>query len=498
MRSIVTGLLLGVVIFAGATHAWADDAKPADVAKDACGEPCKQPPRCECPDYPCCECRKAKPAKCPPKYDNLRFKENWRPCLCIPCCERDGFWDRIKAKPLTRNNGVWVNVGGQARFRFESFNNIGFGAPADPHDAWLLGRFRLHADVHFGNHFRVFAEGIYADQWEERELGARPIDRNRGDLLNLFAEVHGEGAMGKGGAWAGRRELQTGKQRLVSPLDWANTRRTFQGLGGWWSRGHHSVDAWVTNPVTIRHDDWDEGDDDSVFWGVDYTNRTMTCYSWGGYVYGLDRDLTGETRYTVGARGDGKIPNTRFDWDVEAAYQFGELGAADVSAYMVSATFGWKPCTPCGDPRIGLGFDYASGDSNPGNGTIGTFNQLFPLGHKYLGHADLIGRQNLVAARIEASYKIFPKLTLSAWYHAFWRAETDDAAYSVTGGVLRAAGGSTASEIGTELDVMLAYKIDRHWKCFVEWAHFFPGSFIEQTGASNEVDIWYLGIQGTF
>ncbi len=496
-RFILSILLVGAFLVVGGQGAIADDAKPAVEAQaPAAADPCACP---DCPDYPCCECRKAKPAPCPAKYNNRRFLENWRPCLCVPCCDKGDFWDRLKARPLTRNNKIWVDLGWQVRLRWESFSNIGFGAPADPHDAWMLFRTRAHADLHFGDFARVYVEGIYADQWENRELGPRPIDRNLGDLLNAFAEVKADGAMGKAGVWAGRRELQTGKQRLVSPLDWANTRRTFEGVGAWWSKNFHSVEAWVTNPVTIDHDDFDEANEDVLFWGVDCTNRTQTCMTWGAYAYGRDIDaVIDDTRYTVGARIDGKIPNTRFDYDAEAAYQFGERGTGDVSASMLSATFGWKPCARCGDPRIGLGFDYASGDDNPADADTGTFSQLFPLGHKYLGHTDLIGRQNVVAARLEGSYKLADKLTFNGWYHMFWRADTADAAYNAGGGILRAAGANTDAEVGSELDLMLVYALNRHWKFFVEWAHFFPGSFIKNTGASEDVDVWYLGVQGTF
>ncbi|MDF1700948.1 MAG: alginate export family protein [Planctomycetota bacterium] len=490
MRTILTVLLMAAVFFMVSTTTWAQDDKGCEAPKCEC---------IDCPDYPCCECRKAKPDPCPAKYNNRRFLENWRPCLCVPKCDRGDWSDWYKAYPLTRNKSIWVDVGGQVRARWESFGNIGFGAPADPHDTWMLFRARAHADVHFGNHFRLFAEGIYANQWENRELGPRPVDRNLGDLLNLFVEGKVDGGFGEGGLWVGRRELQTAKQRLVSPLDWSNTRRTFQGIGGWWSKGFHKVDAWVTNPVVIDHDDWDDVNEDVAFWGAEYTNSTRTCMTWGAYLYGLNNDTArDENRYTVGARVDGKIPNTRFDYDTEAAYQFGDQAGNDVSAWMFSGTFGWKPCTACGDPRLGVGFDYASGDSDPTDGTVGTFNQLFPLAHKYLGHADILARQNLVAARVEGSYKLFDKLTFKGWFHAFWRADTNDAAYGVTGGVLRPAGGNSDSELGTELDLMLAYKIDRHWTAFVEWAHFFTGSFIDNTGAHKDVDVWYLSIQGTF
>jgi hypothetical protein len=47
-------------------------------------------------------------------------------------------------------------------------------------------------------------------------------------------------------------------------------------------------------------------------------------------------------------------------------------------------------------PQFWLYYDYASGDSNPGQGnTFGTFNQLFPFGYYYLGYSDLVARQNI-------------------------------------------------------------------------------------------------------
>lgn len=457
---------------------------------------------CECENYPCCTCRKPTEPKCPTKYHNLRFMENWRPCLCKSRCDMDDWSDRLKGMSVAGR--LWMNVGGQVRFRWESWHGQGFGAagPASD-DSYMLGRFRLHADIHWGDNLRVFVEGMYADQWDERELGARGIDINRGDLLNAFAEWQGSiGGNSTGGIWAGRRELQYGQQRLVSPLDWANTRRTFQGAGLSWQKGGHDVDAFWTHPVTIEADSGDDWNEDVTFAGLNYRNTVMNCREWEAYLYRLERDAVGlrvdQDRWTIGGLIDGKISNTRFDWGAEAAYQFGDMGGDDISAYMACVTFGWKPCVGNWSPRIGVGLDYASGDSDPTDGTAGTFNQLFPLAHKWLGHADVLARQNVVAARFEASAKPTDKLTLLAWFHGFWRADTADAAYGVTGAPSRLPGGNTDRALGTELDIGATYKIDRHWKAFVEWAHFFTGDYFTNTGAGEDVDAVYLGIQGTF
>ena len=43
------------------------------------------------------------------------------------------------------------------------------------------------------------------------------------------------------------------------------------------------------------------------------------------------------------------------------------------------------------DIAFELGFDYASGDENPGDGDGETFDQLFPTGHTYFGFIEQSG-----------------------------------------------------------------------------------------------------------
>lgn len=496
--------LLVCVFAATALLAPAVLAAPDD-APDPCAKPACAPPPCEC--YGECACREPKEPTCPPPYDNLRFREDWKPCLCVPCCDRGDWSDVIKAVPFSRNRRLRVDFGGQVRLRFERFENQAFGAPgADADDDWTLLRLRAHANVHFGDHFRVFAEGIFADQWT-RELGERPIDVNQGDLLNLFAEVKGPiGGAAKAGLWAGRHELQLGKQRLVGPLDWANTRRTFQGAGGWLTRGFRRLDAFIVRPVVIEPDTFDDDwNEDVAFWGVAYKDSTRTCVTWEAYLLGLHRDAAtyagvtdDEDRYTLAALAYGEIPGTRLDYDVAAGYQFGSFGDGDISAAFASVELGYKPCAPCWEPRLAAALDWASGDDDPLDGDVGTFNQLFPTGHKFYGANDLLGRQNLIAAKAELSVKPMQKLTAQVQAHAFWRADENDAAYNVAGGVLRAPGGSDETWLGWSLDLLLKYKLDRHWLFVGGLSHFFTGDFFEETGADEDVTFAFLSAQLTF
>ena len=144
-----------------------------------------------------------------------------------------------------------------------------------------------------------------------------------------------------------------------------------------------------------------------------------------------------------------------------------------------------------------LGFDYASGGG--ADGDLNTFNQLFPLGHAYLGFIDLLARQNIVAGRLSWFATPLDKLTLRADVHGFWRASEDDAVYNVAGGVLRAPDPAIDDlYIGTELDLSFVYKMDRHWKFTGGWCRFWAGDFIEATGPSKDVTFFWVDAQVTF
>jgi hypothetical protein len=155
-------------------------------------------------------------------------------------------------------------------------------------------------------------------------------------------------------------------------------------------------------------------------------------------------------------------------------------------------------------PRLFLGFDAASGDNDPANPDKQTFNQLFPLGHAYFGYIDVIGRQNIldlhpgVEIAILENKKMAKKVGLRADYHVFWRQSTDDALYNASGGVQRAASGSDDSFVGSELDLLLTWQIDKHFNAYVGYSHFFAGDFIETTGPGQDIDFFYAALQYTF
>jgi len=430
----------------------------------------------------------------PPAIQNLRYEEN-------AAAYKDttpGF----KHIPLNDDGSMFLSLGGQGRVRWESWESFNFTPGLD--DDFLLFRVRLHGDLQLGPSVRVFVEGKSATA-TDRDLpgGRRTLDVDELDLQNGFVDLRQEL-----GAWSatlrlGRQELSYGAQRLVSPLDWSNTRRTWDGARIITKNEAWRVDAFATRPVAIEKYDFNEPDDDQAFYGV-YAVHAVPDWklSYDLYLLRLDRDGLAdgdEERTTAGARINGSCPLTGVEYDAEGGWQFGDAGERDIEAWFAAIEAGYTLVDVAMKPRVYLGYDYASGDSDPDDGTVGTFHQLFPLGHAYLGYIDVLGRQNVTDFSQGVSFWPVEKvLQLRLDHHIFHRAETGDAVYNVGGGVLRKADAGTSREIGSEVDVTLTYKFDRATTAAAGYSRFFAGDFIEESGPSDDINFLYVSLQYTF
>jgi hypothetical protein len=227
---------------------------------------------------------------------------------------------------------------------------------------------------------------------------------------------------------------------------------------------------------------------EAYFFAVDDTGNRMNPNGNAG-----DRSI-----YTLGTRLWCKRGN--FDYEAEVAGQWGRWAGDTVQAWSASVVGGYTFKDLACKPRIGAGFDWASGDRNPTNGTVNTFDQLFPLGHAYLGYLDLIGRQNVTSLNLNLSAWVVPKKIKSRIaYHAFWLSSRKDAMYNAGGGIVRRdMFGDSGREIGHELDITVAWNIKPHQKMLFGYSHFWDSDLIEQTGVSEDADLFYVQYLFTF
>jgi hypothetical protein len=447
------------------------------------------------------------PFKRPP-FRPLRQDEDWSVLAGRDLSTTGGLLDPLKYRALSDDGAIWISIGGHVRLRYEDWKNFNFGetGAAEADDRYLLTRASLHADLHLGERWRVFAEGRTA-QSTERELpgGRRAVDVDTIDLQQGFVDGSFDVGDGELRARVGRQMLAFGRQRLVSPLFWGNAMRAWDGVDLRWQGPDWTVNALYTWFVPVHKTRFNETDWQERLWGL--YGRHGALGALDGlelYALGLERDdqafngtVGDEWRLTLGTRLFGKASKGRFDWEAEAAFQTGEVGSDDVAAGMAALQAGFNMLETEGKPRLFVGLDWASGDSSPG-GSVGTYNQLYPLGHAYFGYVDAIGRQNIWDLSVGAQWRPVERLQLELVHHAFWRAEREDAVYNAGGGVLIGGGASDSRWIGNEVDLLAAYQFDRHWNLTAGWSRFFAGDVPEDAGGGQDITFLYFIATFTF
>ena len=142
---------------------------------------------------------------------------------------------------------------------------------------------------------------------------------------------------------------------------------------------------------------------------------------------------------------------------------------------------------------MALKADVASGDHNPNDNELQTFNPLFPRG-LYHQLVDLNGHVNFIDLDPTLVVHPFARLSLTADWDFFWRESLRDGLYNVGGFFIRPVTGSSARYIGSQPSLIGEWRIQRHLTAVVIYTHFAPGPFLQQTGPSRTVNygsVWF-------
>lgn len=432
-----------------------------------------------------------------PAFENLRFREDWSRT------PRGDPRDPLKHIALSDGGSIWLSLGGHVRLRGESVDGFLAGGPGTREDGFGLLRTHLHADLHIGRHVRGFFEGRYAEV-SGRELpgGARALDRNRGDWGNAFVEVAGTTSGITSAARVGRQELLLGRERIVSPLDWANVRRVFEGVTLESKRGPVTVGLLGVRPLKVLADRADVSDKATVLWGGTLAwQSAQRGRVLEGAMLMKQVDAIGTAPSARRATAAGRLltPVGRRDLvlELEGGIQRVHGGADVTTASMIASDLTWSPAARWA-PAVTVGADRASG-TRAGQATqSGTWDQLYPLGHAYAGFADVLGRRNLVEERLVVQFSPHHQARVRTAFHAFQRASRADAAYDVGGGIFRAPGVNASARIGTEVDATIQWRLGRHLRLDGGVSRFMPGQFLRDTGSARRYSFVFSSVTATF
>jgi len=469
-----------------------------DCAGDTCDDGGVGCADCVEPGCGCATCmkKKAKPNPSAKSHKGLFYDNNFS-YLNDPSYRSSALGDSLKQLPVGQYSR-WgtVDFGGQLRLRYH--NEVGMGQNLvnpdglrrfeDTQNDFLLTRLRLFSNWKVNDNIRFFVEGIFADATDdEGKYSPRGIDQNFGDFLNLFVDVK---LTDSTTVRVGRQELLYGVQRTVSPLDWANTRRTFEGVKVMYNQGDWAIDGFYTNFVPPVANALDEADYNRSFYGMYSTYQGWENASMEAYYLGYDNEnitapgspVSDFSLHTLGLRLNGSIDD--WLWEVEGGPQFGRQSGLgrDHLAFFSTTGLGRKLVGHSWKPTLWFYYDYASGDNLSGD--FNGYNQLFPLAHKYLGFIDAVQRTNVSAPNLLLTMQPTEKISLLFWYYHFLSNEATPVP-SIGGQPIQ----NGSNNLGDELDLIATYRIGPRSDALLGYSHFWRGSKL--TGP-QDADFVYL------
>ncbi len=423
------------------------------------------------------------------EYHVLRSSENWsHPNQCADKC----IFHPIKHINLNNDNITWLSLGGHIRNRIEHWDNFSFKKNNDT--TLNLFRLHIHSDLHIKNHIRLFIEGKTAFSSKRRLPGGiRKTDADHLALSQAFIDLIANPRNGVLTLRTGRQLYLFGKQRLVSPLPWANTFRTWDGITGIYSFNNWTITGFGAYFVPVRRRKFNKNKTNDVFSGLysAYKNKNSQFDIYYLFKQSPRLSFTAskmkDARHTIGTRHSYKSQYA-ISYEIEGAYQFGKHGFRTINAYMFSTSVLYDSFFLDKAMQTFINFDYASGGSHT-DSNLKTYHAIYPLGHAYLGYIDIVGRQNIIHLQSGLTVGLFKKSKLGLHYHFFWRASIADSLYNAGGAIIQDTSKISSNEryIGSEIDIYYKQNIQKHLNLLVGFNHFIPGKSVTTsiTGARN-------------
>lgn len=407
-------------------------------------------------------------------------------------------------------DGVRLSLGGDLRWRYEHTGHPRYGD--EPQDRWgvVFQRHSVLADLRVGERWRGFAQ-LTASRANGRAGGPSPVDANRLDPTNLFAEWRSAaGADGQIGVRAGLQELQFGSARVIDAREGPNVRRSFEAVRAYAVRGDWRVDAFAAAPRQNQPGRFDDARSDTQALRGVYATRTAADAAdgaagggsnWDVYVLHYEdtaaRFVQGtahERRWTLAARAFGD--RDAWDWNWEFGVQGGHFGPARIRAWSVATDTG-RRFDVAGRPRLGLLVAIASGDDDPDDGRLGTFNAMYPRGN-YFGDEATLGPRNFFNLHPALTLQLSPQVELDASLDFFWRYSTRDGVYAPNGQLIRGPGDSRARYVATIASLGTTWTPTPRWTASAVLAYSKPGAFLRETQPAESLSLVSLTAQYRF
>jgi len=381
----------------------------------------------------------------------------------------------------------------------------------------------LHGRVKLPAGFSLGAELQDSRTFLDNDVLLNSTHVNPAELLQAYVRYDGDVEGGQLRARAGRITMDVGSRRLVARNRYRNTINGFTGIDLDWKAGDDrdglNLRAFFTLPVQRepnpqvaanvrrrRGDNdvvFDTEDFDNLFWGLFAARDLDGVFGLENvrgevYLFGLHESDSGNrpTRnrnlYTPGFRVFRKPAKEVVDFQLEAVLQVGQsrvntttTSENDHTAFFLHGTVGYSFDAPAA-PRLAFQFDYASGDSSPGDGNAERFDTLFGARRFEFGPTGIYGafaRANLISPGLRGQVAPMDGVKAFAAVRTFWLASRNDA---WVGGGVSDPGGESGDHVGTQIEWRVRwFAVPDTVMLEVGYAHLFAGEYIDTNSASS-------------
>ncbi|XZE19525.1 alginate export family protein [Pirellulaceae bacterium SH449] len=392
-----------------------------------------------------------------------------------------------------------LRVSGEWREQYEYWRGREFGLIPEANNDYLLQRIYLNFEYEPTTWFRAQTEVGSSFQFGS-PFAPGPIDEDALYFQQLFTEIALlETYRGKLATLLGRQTFSLGSGRLVAIRNGPNVRRSFDAARLRFKNERIDSQLLFGSDVSFGGDAFDNQiRSDRLLWGCYHTflpgADSVLPGSGGLDVYYLgyrnskavfDSVSGNERRHSFGVRAFGLFgSDNAWDYNVESVFQLGSLEEKDISAWTFASVLGHTFADTPLSPRVGAKFDIISGDRDPADNILGTFNAYFP-NNSYFSEAAIFAPANLFDLNFNLDLQVTDQVTAVLLWDFLWRYSELDSIYVPPGVPAFAGNLSSARYIGNSISVALTWK-PREWvESTTALVHLDSGSAVTEANSSD-------------
>ncbi len=281
---------------------------------------------------------------------------------------------------------------------------------------------------------------------------------------------------------AGRQELAYGDQLLIGSVPWHDVGRSFDGYKLSYNSKYGVTDLLY---MTVKENGVEsDSDRDHDLQGIYHSGEFGSIKDIDLY-YLVDQDLTNKTSdndikvSTAGIRV--KTNMDKFDYRVEYASQDIKFHSTSKTATQYNLEVGYKI------KKLRVAVEFARADED--------YRQLYPTGHKWLGMSDFFKRANIEQLAAHFKYSFSEKLKTSLSYHTFKVVKKSSNAHKW---MYTAAEDTSEDELGSEIDLVATYAIEKDMSVQVGYSIFQAGKRFKEANNDDNSAFSYLQLVSKF